>query len=100
VGEIPHEKALVERFKNAPFAILGVNTDDSKDDFKKKIAEHGVTWQNIFAGSTEKGVPADWGITGYPTTFLIDADGYIRHRDLHIDDVAAEVRKLLMEMDD
>ncbi|NQU48928.1 MAG: hypothetical protein HQ519_09805 [Planctomycetes bacterium] len=30
----------------------------------------------------------------------IDADGYIRHRDLPSDDVAAEVRKLLMEMDD
>ena len=32
MGEIPHLKALVERHKEDPFAIVGVNTDDDKDE--------------------------------------------------------------------
>lgn len=99
MGEIPHEKALVERFAKAPFAILGVNTDESKDEFRKKITEHDIPWQNIFAGSTEQGVPAKWGVMAYPTTFLIDHHGYIRHRDVRGEGVGDAVQKLLMEMD-
>ena len=100
MGEIPHEKALVERFAQAPFAILGVNTDESKEEYRKKIAEHVITWSNIFAGSTEEGVPRNWGIMGYPTTFLIDHHGYIRHRDVRGEDVADTVQRLLMEIED
>ena len=58
MGEIPHEKALVERFGSQGFAILGVNTDADKDDFLNKKEEYGVTWRNLFNGSPDGGVPS------------------------------------------
>ena len=99
MGEIPHEQALVERFKNAPFTVLGVNTFDSKEDFQNKTEEYGVTWPNLFTGPEGTGVPRDWGITSYPTTFLIDSDGYIRNHDLRGSEVEMAVQKLLMEIE-
>ena len=98
MGEIPHEKALVERFQDQPCAMLGVNTDESKDDFRSKIKEHQITWDNIFEGSTDGKIPMSWGISGYPTTFLLDAKGTIRYRDLRGDRVAPAVAKLLAEL--
>jgi hypothetical protein len=100
VGEIPHEKALVERFQGQPFAILGVNTDADKNEYRKKILEHGITWNSIFAGSPDSEIPNSWGIMGYPTTFLFDVNGVLRHRDLRGDDVAPAVAALLAEAAD
>ena len=36
---IPHERSLVEKYKDRPCAIVGVNTDSSKDEYAKKAAE-------------------------------------------------------------
>ena len=39
---IPHERSLVERMKNEPFALIGINTDKSKDDYRKQAKDLGV----------------------------------------------------------
>ncbi len=40
-----------------------------------------MTWDNIFNGSTRGGVPGAWGVTGYPTMYILDRDGVIRYID-------------------
>jgi len=37
-----------------------------------------VTWDNIFNGDTRGGIPGTWGVTGYPTLYVLDRDGVIR----------------------
>ena len=37
-----------------------------------------MTWDNIFCGSTRGGIPGAWGVTGYPTLYVLDRDGVIR----------------------
>ena len=53
MGEIPHQKALVERHRDEPFAIVGVNTDDDVDDYRKKLADYGVTWRSAIKRSAK-----------------------------------------------
>ncbi len=96
--EIPHEKALVERYGNKGFAILGINTDKDPEVFREGCLEHEVTWTNLFNGSTRGGVPDAWGIFSYPTTFLLDAEGVIRYRGLRGKNVDPKVEELLAEM--
>lgn len=98
MGEIPHEKALVERFGEEGFAILGINTDGDKEDYLKKKAEYGVTWRSVFNGSTDGGIPMKWGVMGYPTTYLIDHKGVIRAKDLRGASVDPAVEGLLKEL--
>lgn len=98
MGEIPHEKALVERYGKDGFAILGVNTDDNKEQYLAKKEEMGVTWRSLFNGSTDGGVPDAWGVMGYPTTYLIDHKGVIRAKDLRGSRVDPMVEELLAEM--
>jgi len=80
VGMIPHEKTLVERLKNKPFALIGVNTDKSKDEYRKKAAEMGVSWRSAWQGSTSGPWPLAWGVSSYPTIYLIDHKGVIRYK--------------------
>jgi hypothetical protein len=100
VGDIPHEKALVERFGKDGFAILGINTDEDKEMYLKKKAEHGLTWRSVFNGTTESGIPNTWGVMGYPTTYLLDHKGVIRARNLRRERVDPMVETLLKEMAD
>lgn len=77
--------------------MLGVNAYDDEDTFRKLCAEHGVTWDNIFDGQEGKAAQS-WNVSGFPTTYLIDAEGRIRFRDVRGKSVAAKVEQLLAEM--
>lgn len=99
MGEIPHQKALVERHKDEPFAILGINTDDDKDDYKKKLGEYGVTWRSSWQGSTQGPIPTQWGINGYPTIFVLDAQHVIRRLDARGAELGRVVAELLAELE-
>ena len=98
MGEIPHEKALVERHANDPVVIIGVNTDDDKDDYKKKLAEYGVTWRSAWQGSTKGPIPTKWGINSYPTIFVLDGDHVIRHINARGEELERVVSELLAEL--
>ncbi len=78
MGMIPHEKALVERLADEPFALVGINTDMDKESYLRKAQEHGVTWRSSWQGSMAGPIPTQWGVEGYPTLYLIDHAGVIR----------------------
>src|SRR5947208_11847389 len=79
----PHERSLVEKMKDKPFVILGVNSDKDRDK-PKKLAEAGtVTWRSFWNGEKGTGGPIseDWGVQGWPTVYLIDHTGVIRYKN-------------------
>ncbi len=97
---MPYLKSLVERHTNEPFAILGINTDDDKDEYHAKLKDFGVTWESAWDGSTSGPISSRWAIMSFPSKFLIDVDGVIRYTpeqlrgDFAID---AAIEKLLEE---
>lgn len=95
---IPHEKALVERLKNEPFALVGVNTDTSKDDYRAKAKEMGVTWRSAWDGSTSGPVCRQWSVRSFPTVHVIDAKGILRFTGLRGEQLSQAVDGLLKEM--
>ena len=97
MGEIPHEKALVERLKDAPFAIVGVNTDEDKEEYRKKLSEYDVTWRSAWQGSTAGPIPTQWGIDSYPSIFVLDANHVIRNIGARGEELGRVVDQLLSE---
>ena len=65
--------------------MLGVNTDASLEMVQKRCAAEGITWANIHDGK-EKKIARGWGVSGYPSAWLIDRDGVIRKCFLGIDE--------------
>jgi RNA polymerase sigma factor (sigma-70 family) len=79
--EIPREKALVERMKGRPFAMLGVDADGNADYARKLMEELGVTWPNWNDGEPGDGPIAKlYHVRGYPTIYVIDAEGKIQSK--------------------
>ncbi|HJP02982.1 MAG TPA: hypothetical protein QF764_14545 [Planctomycetota bacterium] len=94
---IPHEKALVERLGDQPFTLLGINSDSDPDKFRAQCEEFGVTWTSSFEGSTREGVPRAWGVTYWPTIYVLDHEGVIRFKDVRGEEMDAAVDLLLAE---
>jgi hypothetical protein len=74
----PHERSLVEKFKDRPFVILGVNSDASRDLVKQVVEKEKLNKRSFWdGGSTDGPISRRWNVTGWPTLYLIDHSGMI-----------------------
>jgi hypothetical protein len=74
-----HERSLVQKYEGQPFTLLGINSDPI-DEIKEIYNAENITWRSWIQGGTDGPIPTKWNITSWPTIFLIDHDGIIRHR--------------------
>ncbi len=95
---LPAEKALVERLKDKPFALIGVNSDPV-EKAKAGIAREGITWRNALEGSTSGPLPTDWHVQSWPTLYVMDAKGVIRYKGWEEAEMVATVENLLAMME-
>jgi hypothetical protein len=94
---LPHEKTLVERLKDRPFALLGINSDGDAEDVKKILAEQGITWRQAIDDSTTGPLATKWNVNGWPTIYVLDHKGVIRYRDVRDEAMEKAVLALLEE---
>ncbi len=78
----PHERSLVEKMKDEPFALVGVNSDADLAAMKPKFKEEKITWRSFWNGEegTQGPIAAAWNVQGWPTLYLIDHTGKIRNK--------------------
>jgi hypothetical protein len=94
----PHERSLVKRLAGRPFALIGINSDRDRSELKKIMAREGITWRSWWdGGRTEGPIALRWGVLAWPTVYVIDRRGVIRHRDVFNGELDAAVDRLLHE---
>jgi hypothetical protein len=74
----PHERSLVKKFEGRPFAIIGINSDDDREQLKERMQKEQITWRSFWdGGSTDGPIATRWNVRGWPTVYLIDHEGKI-----------------------
>ena len=65
----PHERSLVERLADAPFAIVGVNSDGDLDELQDVLKKENITWRSFWNGpdGTSGPISTRWNVSGWPT---------------------------------
>lgn len=99
--EVPYEKKLLERLKDKPFAILGVNCADEKDVALKTMKDEGITWPNWYDWTDTNGpINSRYHVRSYPTVVVIDPHGKIALKgipasflDEYLDELIAKFEK-------
>jgi peroxiredoxin len=76
----PHERSLVKAMESKPFALLGVNSDRTPQELKKAIADEKMTWRSWYDGGTSGPIATKFNVHGWPTLYLLDHKGVIRHK--------------------
>ncbi len=92
---IPHERELAKRHAGRPFALVGVNGDDDRDHAKAVSRDAGVTWRSWWDGGKDGKLAAAWNVRGWPTVYVIDHRGVIRHNNLRGTDLDEPLAKLV-----
>ena len=90
-----HERSLVTKFKNKPFALLGVNSDKDRQEVRKVAKLERLTWRSFWnGGGTRGGIAGEWGVTAWPTLYLIDQAGVIRYKTVGAPDAKSLDRQI------
>ena len=91
---LPHQRAMVQRLQGQPFTLLGINSDQDRSVLQKTIRDEKITWPNISDGR-DCSIARAWNVHRWPTIYVIDADGMVRYRDLHGEELEQAVTTLL-----
>ena len=102
LDEIPFERELAERFKDRPFAIVGINCDQDLDAARKAIETEQASWPNWSDPFTDSGpgpISERFHIHGFPSTFVLDGRGIIRAKNARGDALYKQVESLIGALD-
>ena len=99
---VPHEREIVGRLKDKPFALIGVNSDVDKIKLKAAMGKARITWRSFSCG--EKGydgdIPKAWNVNSWPTIYILDHKGVIRGKqDMTDKELDRVIDKLVSEVD-
>ena len=76
--------------------MVGVNTDPP-EKLSKLVQDGTTTWRNFRDGKVGGEISAKWEIAGWPTVFVLDHKGVIRHVDLRGEELDQALAKLIKE---
>jgi hypothetical protein len=93
---LPHERSLVKELKGRPFSIVGVNSD-SKDRLKELVKDGTTLWRNFTNVQADGKISTAWGVRGWPTLYLIDHNGVIKHKGLRGDRMEKAIKEMVAE---
>src|SRR5919197_4640929 len=97
----PHERSLVKRLADKPFALIGVNSDTDKEKLKKRMEEEQITWRSFWNGpkGTQGPISEKWNVHGWPTIYVLDHKGVIRYKNVREKAMDDAVDTLLKELE-
>jgi thiol-disulfide isomerase/thioredoxin len=98
---VPRERELVARLKDKPFALIGVNGDESREKAKEAATREKMNWRSFWSGpnDSEGSIRRAWNVRGWPQVYVLDGKGVIRFKGLRGDQLAEAVDFLLKEME-
>ena len=93
----PHERSLVKRLANEPFALIGVNSDP-KEKVLSALERENITWRSYWDGGNTSGpIASRWNVRGWPTIYVLDQKGVIRYKGVRGTAMDKAVDTLLAE---
>jgi hypothetical protein len=95
----PHERSLVEQMQGRPFVLLGINCDGDREIVQQVSLRHQLSWRNWFDGDGSVPVSARYGVRSFPATYVLDANGVIRYRNLRSPELEQAAEMLVRELE-
>lgn len=84
----PHLKAVYEKYKSKGLEIVGISEEkmsslaQSETAWKKAVKDDGIEWLHVLNnyGKENFDLVQKYGVTGFPTKFLLDKEGRILYK--------------------
>ena len=76
IAGFPKMKEYYQKY-NDKLEFVGIACNDKKDDWEKAIKEKQLSWINILNDKLINDISALYGVTNYPTKFILDKEGKV-----------------------
>jgi thiol-disulfide isomerase/thioredoxin len=100
VNALPHLREIAKEFEGQPFVVISVSVDADETTWKNFVAKNNMTWLQYRDGGFDGPLATTFGIKAVPTTFTIDADGFVQDRHVGDGDIETVLKKLLAQASD
>lgn len=100
--EYPYHRFMLELYEDKPVVLLGINSDGELDTIRQAKIDEGLAYRTWWDGHatvpTAGPIATAWNVLEWPTIYILDEDGVIRHLDKRGGDLIATVDRMLAEM--
>jgi len=88
--QLPELAEIHNSVDSSRIVIISIATMDTLANLKSVIAKENMTWPQIFSDK----ITAQYNISSFPTSFLINPNGIVIAKDLSINDLKKKLLKL------
>jgi len=94
IKSLPSLKAMYDKYHGKKFDIIGVSLDNNSTNWTEAIEKFGLTWTNVSDLQEWDSQPAKlYAISFIPNTILLDKEGKIIGRNLHVNEIEEILNK-------
>jgi len=94
---LPHLKEIVEKFKDQPLVVMSISLDADEPSWKNFVAANGMTWTQYRDGGFDGPIASQFNVKAIPTTFTIDADGFVQDQQVGDGEIESKLKKLIAQ---
>ncbi len=94
-AENPNVVKVYNKYKDQGLSILGVSLDRNANDWKKAIADDGLTWHHVSNVQYFDEIAKLYNVDAIPATFILDENGIIVAKDLRGPSLDQKIGELL-----
>ena len=99
-SEYPYQRLMLEVFENDPVKLLAIHSDQDPEVARSAKEDEGLhfrAWWDGYGEYLPGPIATSWQVAGWPTTYILDEHGVIRHVQKRHLDVILAVHDLLRE---
>lgn len=97
VRMIPHTREVVDQMKDKPFAFVSVSVDAKKETVEGFLKKTKMPWTHWWDGRGGKTARL-WDVTAFPTVYVIDHKGVIRHKQVGYNPEGKELDEVIEKL--
>jgi thiol-disulfide isomerase/thioredoxin len=96
---LPQTRTLASRLKDAPFALVGVNSDRDPGPVLPRLAAQQIGWRSFWNGpqGTKGPIAARFSVRAWPTIYILDGKAVVRFTNKRGEAMDEAVDQLLAE---
>ena len=83
LAKIPHEKTLINKYKNKPFEIVGINGDSDIRNALRVEKQYKIPWKNLVQKQSKGNLLDMFEVNSFPNFFLYDKKGNLRYSNIN-----------------
>ncbi len=98
---LPHIKELVKKFDGQPLVIISISLDQDEPTWKGFVAQNSMVgfqnWAQYRDGGFDGPIATEFHVKAIPTTFSIDANGFVQDQQIGQGEIESVLEKLVAQ---